>query len=57
MDNKLKKDILKKINKAYEQIDKSLDYASYEKIEYGVAKGLDELLEIERLIKEWEKWL
>lgn len=55
MDNKFKKEILKKINKAYEQIDKSLDYASYEKIEYGVAKGLDELLQIERLIKEWEK--
>lgn len=55
----MEKDILEEINnlvdKAYEQIDKSLDYSSFEKIEYGVAKGLDDVLEIQRLINQFKK--
>ena len=54
MEDKLK-EIEKLINKAYEQIDKSLNYSSYEKIEHGVANGLDDLLEIKRKLTEWEK--
>lgn len=50
------KDILQEIenivDKAYKQIDKSLDYGSYERLEYGISLGLEDMLEIKRLIKE-----
>ena len=48
---KLKK-IEKLVDKAYSQIDSSLNENSFEKIEYGVAIGLDNLLEVKRLLKE-----
>ena len=52
-------DILEKIsllvNKAYEQIDKSLAYSSFEKIEIGVSKDLDEVLEMQRVINQFRK--
>lgn len=46
------KEIEKLVDKAYSQIDSSLNKSSFEKIEYGVALGLDDLLEIKRLLKE-----
>ncbi|TRM73853.1 hypothetical protein DJ523_06305 [Sulfolobus sp. E5] len=55
----MEKDILEKISllvdKAYEQIDKSLDYSSFGQIENGVSKGLDDVLEIQRIINQFRK--
>ncbi|MCZ4354958.1 hypothetical protein O4H61_20865, partial [Roseovarius aestuarii] len=55
----MEKDILEKISllvdKAYEQIDKSLDYSSFGQIENGVSKGFDDVLEIQRIINQFRK--
>lgn len=55
----MEKDILEKISllvdKAEEQIDKSLDYSTFEKIEIGVSKGLDDVIEIKRIINQFRK--
>lgn len=52
----MNKEELKKIDKllekAHEQIDKSLDNRTFESIEWGVVKGLESLLEAERFIKQ-----
>lgn len=49
------KEIIEKIDKALEQIDKALDYKTFDRIEYGVAKGMEDLHQINRELKELEK--
>jgi len=46
------KNVINLIESAYEQIDKSLDYNSFDSIERGVALGMDEILQVERKLKE-----
>jgi len=55
MEDILKKEIIELVDKAYEQIDNSLYYNSYKNIERGVSIGLDDLLEIKRIIERKEK--
>lgn len=45
------KDALKLIDEAYEQIDKSLSNKSFERIEWGAAKGLDKLLDAKNILE------
>ena len=45
-----KKKIIELVDRAYEQIDESLNKNSYDQIEYGVAIGLDYLLDIKRTL-------
>ncbi|MFA5577580.1 MAG: hypothetical protein WCZ27_08035 [Tissierellaceae bacterium] len=54
IEDKLKERIISLVDRAYNKIDKALNADNWDRIEYRVAQGLDDILEIKRALGEKE---